>query len=57
MRRADADQGEGEAERCLSEKVSILISAYGSTERRELLLSGCDCVLSVFLHIPSRKLV
>jgi hypothetical protein len=40
----------GKTERCLSEKISILISAYGSTAERGLLLADA-------LHIPFRALV
>jgi len=43
------------AERCLSEKISILISAYGSTAGRGLFLSGCKSLLSDSLHIPFRE--
>jgi hypothetical protein len=36
----------GRTERCLSEKISILISACGSTAGRGLFSPGCDCRLS-----------
>jgi hypothetical protein len=58
---ADAADGRGseerKTERCLFKKISILISAEGSTVGRGLSSSGCGCVSAPALHIPSRELV
>jgi hypothetical protein len=47
----------GKAERCLSEKISILISAEGSTAGCGLCISGCGCLSAPDPEIPSRELV
>jgi hypothetical protein len=57
---ADAAGGcgsrKGETERCLSEKISILISAEGSTAGGGLSSPGCGCRSAPAPHLPSREL-
>jgi hypothetical protein len=44
MRRADVDRGEGRPKECLFKKISILISAHGSTAGRGLFLPDVTAV-------------
>jgi hypothetical protein len=48
---------ERETERCLFKKISILISAAGSTAGRGLSSPGCGCLSAPALHNPMRHLV